>query len=106
MPIASFTVSGTAMLGAPPPTPEPVSGAPATSARQCLPGGGGPTLLVTNLGPSAAVVLLGDSNVTVSLQTGVAILANSSLALAVNGATHLAALGVQDRSVLNLAQGS
>jgi hypothetical protein len=106
MPIESFNPSGYAAMSAPPPTPEPVTGAAATSARQALPGGGGPTLVITNLGPSAAVVLLGNENVTVTLQTGMAVLANDWVALAVDSNTHLAAIGAQDRAALNLAQGT
>ena len=76
------------------------------SVAQAVPGGGGATLLITNLGPSPAVVLLGASAVVVTLATGVAVLPNQSIALAVGANTHIAAIGAGGTAVLNLAQGA
>ena len=76
------------------------------SVAQAIPGGAGPTLLVTNMGPSPAVVLLGGSTVVVTPATGVMILPNQSLALAVASNTYIAAMGTQAAAILNLAQGT
>ena len=63
------------------------------SQNQAVPGGGGPTLLVTNLGPGAAAVLLvATDTATVTEQTGVVIPPLGSQPLAVNGNGFIAAL--------------
>lgn len=78
------------------------------SSNVALPGTTG-DLLVTNLGPSDAVVALGTSNTaTVSESNGVAILAHQSLALVIGSNTRIAAIcaGGGTLAVLNLAVGS
>ena len=96
MALANFSPSAYASVGAP----------WGTSVAVALPGGGGPTLLVTNMGSSPVVVLLGGSNVVVTAATGVMILPNTSLPLAVASNTYIAAMGTQAAAVLNLAQGT
>ncbi len=78
-----------------------------TSAAQAVPGGAGATLLVSNLGPYPAAVLLGNSTVAVTAATGVVVLPNQALPLAVGTATHIAAIAVGGNlAQLNLAQGA
>lgn len=96
MALSNFTPSGYGAMFAP----------MGDSASQAIPGGGGATLLVTNLGPAPAAVLLGDSTVTVSPATGVVVLAGHSLPLATGAHTHVAAYGCGLGSALNLACGS
>lgn len=106
MAIPNFDPTGYGALTAPAPTPDAVTAAPATSARAALPGGG-PTLVITNLGPSDAVVLLGDETVTVtSPGDGIVVLRRASIALAVGSNSYCSAIGTEDRAVLNLAQGT
>lgn len=82
--------------------------ATATAGRVALPGGGGATLLVTNMGPSHVVVKLGDNTVTVSSSNdGIVINAGQSLALTVGSATNIAVLDVGfGAAQVNLAQGT
>jgi hypothetical protein len=95
MALSSFTPSAYGSMSAP----------PGTSASQAIPGGDGTVLLVTNIGPAPAVVLLGGSSVAVTFSTGVAVLPNQSLALAVGSNTYIAAMGIGSSALLNLAQG-
>jgi hypothetical protein len=80
-----------------------------TSAAHALPGTTGVTLLITNIGPSPAAVLLGaDSEETplvVTSATGVVVLPSQPLALAVGANTHIAVIGLGSNAVLNLARG-
>jgi hypothetical protein len=78
------------------------------STLVALPGGGGAALLVTNCGPSAIAVKLGDNTVTVAgSQNGVVINAGQSLALTVGTATYLAAISLGfGNAQVNLAQGT
>lgn len=79
-----------------------------TSSNQALPAGTG-NVLVTNLGPSPVVVLLGTSNaVSVTASTGVAIPSGGQLALVIGSNTYIAAIAVGggNLAVLNLAVGS
>ena len=64
------------------------------SSNIAIPGGAtGPTLLITNLGPQPAFVLLSTSNATVVTQaTGIAVMAGQSLALTVGTNTRIAAI--------------
>ena len=81
--------------------------APYISSAQAVPGGGGPTLQVTNLGPNAAVVILGSNTVVVTQATGVLIPVNQSRDLAVGSATYIAGMalgGINSR--LYLSQGT
>jgi hypothetical protein len=96
MALSNFTPSGYAMMAA-------LWG---TSSVQALPGGGGATLVVTNMGPSPAVVLLGGSTATVTPATGMVILAHSTVALAVGSNGYIAAIGTESNATLNLAQGA
>src|ERR1700722_6722969 len=85
-----------------------ISGLPNQSQRVALPGGGGATLVVTNLGPSDAYVLLGTNTVVVTPATGMLVLARTSIALTVGAATNIAAIGAaggQYIANLNLVQG-
>lgn len=77
------------------------------SSRVAVPGGGGATLVVTNLGPAPAVVLLGDSTVAVSTTTGMAVTPGHSVALAVGSNGYIAGIGTAGLpAILNLAQGT
>ena len=76
-----------------------------TSQRKAVPGGGGSTLLVTNLGPATVFVLLGGSTVSVTPSTGIAVLVGQALALAVGSNTYIAAIGDEENAIINLAQG-
>ena len=76
------------------------------SASQAIPGGGGATLLVTNLGPGPAVVLLGSSSVVVTETTGVVVPPLQSLPITVGSNTHVAGLGIGAQAKLCLAQGA
>jgi hypothetical protein len=80
-----------------------------TSAAHALPGGTGVTLLVTNIGPSPAAVLLGadseEAPLVVTSATGVVVLPNQAIALTVGANTHIAAIGLGSNAVLNLARG-
>ncbi len=73
--------------------------------RIAIPATAGATLLVTNLGPSAAVVLLGSSSVAATVATGVAVLPNHSLALAIGAATHVSIIGAAGLAQVNIARG-
>jgi hypothetical protein len=95
MAILNFTPSACGMMSAP----------ANTSEARAIPGGAGPTLLITNLGPSAAVVLLGGSTVVATVATGIAVLPGCPLALGVGANTHIAAWGLGGNATLNLAQG-
>lgn len=84
-----------------------MSAVSATSGNQAIPGGAGPTLLVSNLGPNPAVVLLGTSNaVTVTASTGIAVIPGQSIPLTVGSNTYIASIGVGGDATLNLAQGT
>jgi hypothetical protein len=61
---------------------------------------------VTNLGPGAAAVLLGASNVTVTETTGTVIPRGGSVPLTVGGNGYIAALAVGFSAKLCLAQGT
>lgn len=75
------------------------------STTQAIPGGAGTVLLITNLGPSPAVVLLGGSTVAVTLGSGLVVLPNQSIALSLGANAYIAAQGAQGTAILNLAQG-
>ncbi len=108
MALSNFTPSAFGVLACP--SPAPMAVAPftvGTSANVAIPGGGGPTLVVTNVGPYPAVVLLGGSTVTVTPATGIAVGVNQSVALAVGSDGYIAGLGVGGGpAILNLAQGT
>jgi hypothetical protein len=84
------------------------------SLNVVLPGtgveGGPSTALVTNLGPGTAFVVLGaDASVVASVETGVAVLPDESVPLAIGPTnTHLAAITEQSSTpaVLNIAVGT
>lgn len=100
MALSSFTPSAYGAMSAP----------AGESAAQAIPGGGGTVLLVTNIGPAPAAVLLGaDSEGTplvVTPATGVVVLPNQALVLTVGSNTHIAAFGIGSNATLNLAQGA
>ena len=77
-----------------------------TSSTQALPGGGGPTLQVTNLGQAPAVVLLGGVSVVVTETTGLVIPAGGSVPLAVGSNTYIAGMALGIMAKLCLAQGT
>ena len=95
MALNNFAPTACGMMGA----------APGSSQRAAVPGGGGATLLVTNLGPSAVYVVLGSNTVVATPATGIAVLANASIALAVGTNTYIAAIGHGGIATINLAQG-
>lgn len=80
----------------------------ANGSRAALPGGGGATLLVTNMGPSPAALKLGDNTVTCSgSNDGVVVMPGQSIALTVGSATNIAASAVgYGGAQLNMAQGT
>ena len=79
-----------------------------SSPATALPGGGGPTLIVTNIGTHPAIVLLGGSTVQATITTGIAVAPNQSLPLAVGSNGYIAAIGTgySCHTILNLAQGT
>lgn len=98
MALPNFTPSAYATVSATP-----------VSAAFPLPGAGA-TVLVSNIGPAPAFVLLGPVGaLVVTPQTGLAVLPNSSVSLAVGSNTQLAAIsaaGGNQAAVLNLAVGT
>ena len=85
-----------------------VTALPAT-AVVALPGGGGATLLVTNLGDSPAVVLLQNSSTVPSpfnSSLGVVVMPRVPLALTVGSNTYLAYASIGNSAQLNLVQGT
>lgn len=93
--------------------PSAYSSFAATSAgsTQAIPGGGGATLLVTNMGPSAASVKLGTSasptQPDATQNSGVVVNAGQSIALTVGSNTQISATALGfGAAVLNLAQGT
>jgi hypothetical protein len=101
MPINSFTSSSVTGMTALP-----------TTLNVALPGapGGPSTALITNLGPGDAFVVLGNSDqVVATVDTGVAVLVDESLPLAIGPTnTHLAAITSEESTpaVLNIALGA
>jgi predicted naringenin-chalcone synthase len=78
------------------------------SVPTALPGGGGATLLVTNMGPSPIAVALGGNTVSVtSSNNGLVVNAGQSIALTVGSNGYIAAISLSGApSQLNLAQGT
>jgi hypothetical protein len=105
--LLNFTPTNYASLMAPGPLTL-ANAAVAAAGVAAVPGGGGPTLVVTNLGPSSAVVALGTSatSVPITLGTGLVIPAGQSVSLGVGANTYIAANGTQGIALLNLAQGT
>lgn len=78
-----------------------------TSARTVIPTTGSPTTaLLTNLGPAPVFVLLGDSTVVATANTGVAVMPGDKLALTIGTATNIAAITLNGVAGLNLAVGT
>jgi hypothetical protein len=105
MAIPSFTLAASAMMTAPAPMRDAATFAPAAAARQALPGSG-EVLVISNLGPSAAMISLGGDDVLVNPAGSVIAFVGVPLVLTVDSATYCAALGTQDRAILHLAVGT
>jgi hypothetical protein len=78
-----------------------------TSASVAIPTTGTPTqVIVTNMGPLTAFVLLGNSSVTASVATGIAILPYTSVVLTIGANTNLAAITQGNTTVLSITAGT
>ena len=79
-----------------------------TSANVLIPATGTPTqVLVTNLGPLVAFVLLGTSNAIVAtVDTGTPVLPYSSLVLTLTPNTYIAAITQGNSTVLRITAGT
>ena len=78
-----------------------------TSASFPLPGGGGATLLITNMGPSpAAFNLSTGAGSCAGSQAGVVVNAGQSLAVTVGSSDHINAISLGQAAQINLAQGT
>ena len=83
--------------------------ATATSTTYELPGSADDAaVLITLTDPGPVLVLLGDSSVTVSITTGIAVMPDRPLALARSSAGYIAIMttGGQPRANVNVASGS
>jgi hypothetical protein len=110
MALPNFTPSGYGSIVAPSPAMSAVApfvgGVAATVA---LPGGGGPTVLVGNNGPSGAFVLLATTALlaaAVSSVNGTFVPVNGQVVLAVGSNSYLGAIGAGGNSQLFLSQGT
>jgi len=95
MAIASFAPAASAFLGV-----------ATSSASVALPGSGQTTAVIANIGEKTAFVLLGNASVSASYQTAMAILPNSSVALAIGSNTYLAAVTLAGATGLNITTGT
>lgn len=79
-----------------------------TSSNVLIPAIGNPTqVLVTNLGPLVAFVLLGASNaVAATVDTGTPVLPYTSLALTLTPNTYIAAITQGNNTVLRITAGT
>jgi hypothetical protein len=79
-----------------------------TSTNVALPGGGGATLLVTNLGPNPVVIALGNAALILAGSgNGIALNPGQSIALTVGANTNIAAMALGfGNAQLNMAQGA
>jgi hypothetical protein len=75
-----------------------------------LPGGGGTTIRIVNLGEAPAVVLLGTgTGFVVTPQTGMAVVPRDSVAVIVGSNDHIAVIaigGLNAQAALNISQGA
>ena len=98
MALPTFTPTGATLVMAQP-----------ASQTYPLPGSGGDsTILLTLLDPGLVLVLLGDSSVTVTPSTGIAVMPDAPLVLARGSAGYIAVMvvGGQPRANINLASGT
>lgn len=95
MAISAFTPAAYAMI----------TGMSGTSQAYALPSTDA-TIVISNIGPAPAAVLLGGSSVAVTPATGMVVLPNQSIALAVGSNAYIAAMGISGAAQLNLAQGA
>lgn len=78
-----------------------------TSSRVAIPATGTPTqVVVTNFGPSAAFVALGDTTVVATVAAGFAILPNDKAVLTLGTNTNLAAITTHDTAALHINAGT
>lgn len=110
MALANFTPGASSVIAAPSPAMSAV--APFTAgvaATLALPGGGGPTLLVTNSGPCGAFVLLAATALLASAVSGIngtCVPPRGSISLAVGANSFIGAIGVDGLAILSISQGT
>lgn len=78
-----------------------------TSANVAIPMTGTPTqIIVANLGPLTAFVLLGNSSVAATVDTGTPVLPYTTIVLTIGANTNLAAITQGNSTVLRITAGT